>query len=134
MLNHLVKEAQELYTAANPTDPSCVEYDRILKIVEKLLQNKNYLEKGFDLRWHIYYLRAEYELALNDLDSLIKIDPFARNSFYNRGFLKNQLKDYKAALVDFEEANRLAIQAGDDDLIDAVEHYIIELKEGFSND
>lgn len=129
MSGKLLKEVHKLYQEANPLECNSAHYDKILKILEQLTQNEEYLETSLSLRWHIYYLRAKYDLALNDLNKLIELNPLNRSVFYNRGFLKQHCRDYATALLDFEEVIRLTLRWQDDDLIDAVEHHIIELKE-----
>ena len=43
-------------------------------------------------------------LALKFLDNAIKIEGSYRNSYYNRGCVKNKLGNYKSAIIDFNKA------------------------------
>jgi tetratricopeptide (TPR) repeat protein len=129
MFANLLKEVQELYQEIDFLTDNPSDYDVILGKLDELSQDKNYVESSLSLRWHIFYLKKDYSLSLADLDRLIKLNPMNRNAFYNRGTVQQHLKNYKKALKDFQNAMDLATKQQDDDLLDAVEHHIIELKE-----
>ena len=129
MLDSLLEEVHTLYQELDFLDKSPFVFDKILGKLDRLSQDKKYLEASLSLRWHIYYLKRENILALEDLNTLIKLKPSNRNMFYNRGFLKEHMKKYQEALKDFEKTIHLAKKYKDDELLDAVEHHIIALKE-----
>ena len=120
MSDKLLAQVQKIYQEADLLDGSATLYNKALELLEKLSQKEKYLERSLNLRWHIYYLRTQHDLALLDLDKLIKIDSLNRNAFYNRGVVKQHIKDYVAALTDFEQAMYLAIQYQDEDLIQII--------------
>lgn len=124
----LLKTGIELYNLGSPENPDCEEYSKALSIFDSLSSRGFENEQIYNLRWHIYYLRKEFDKALNDLDSAIEIDSEDRMAFYNRGFVYQRLNKRNKALNDFHTSVLLAKKVDDEDLIDAIEHYIKEVR------
>jgi tetratricopeptide (TPR) repeat protein len=124
----LFAQATKLYHSGDVTAPDCPEFDDVLELLAKSIEADENPARAYNLRWHIHYLRRDYAAAARDLDQAIAIEPGTRHAYYNRGVLRHHLGDYERALSDFYTAVKLAKASGDDDLVDAVEHHIYEIK------
>ena len=121
----LLNVGREFYNLGAPENPRCEEYTSALTIFNDLVSEGFMLEEVYNLRWHIYYLRKEFDNALNDLDSAIEIDSENRMAFYNRGCVFEYLEQRNKALDDFQVAKSLSKKVDDEHLLDAIEHHMI---------
>lgn len=128
MNKELFVRASQYYHSGNPLQPYCEEYEQSMALLTKAVQENVDPAKAYGLRWHIHFLRGNYGLALRDLDHAILLNGNSANTFYNRGYLNRHMKRYGAALADFKQAMSLAKIHGDNDLVDAAEHHVYELK------
>tara|TARA_R110000868_G_scaffold259361_9_gene517416 strand:- start:8117 stop:8569 length:453 start_codon:yes stop_codon:yes gene_type:complete len=124
----LLKTGIEFYNSGAPENPYCEEFTKALSIFKNLSSENDLKEEIYNFRWHIYYLRKEFDKALNDLDSAININSENRMAFYNRGFVCLRIGKTKEALDDFHSATSLAKKTDDEDLIDAIEHHLNDIK------
>lgn len=69
---------------------------------KELITSEDWLKLGdFD------YERGECQMAIQNLDMAIKIDPEYAEAFNNRGFIKKKLGQYSESLLDFDRAIEL---------------------------
>jgi len=75
--------------------------------------------------WRVksYYYLELYELALNDLNQTIALDPFA-NGYNFRGLIYIKLKLYQKAIVSFTKA----IEIDEERLSSSTEEWLLLLK------
>ncbi|MCR4287617.1 MAG: tetratricopeptide repeat protein, partial [Deltaproteobacteria bacterium] len=60
------------------------------------------------VRGVIYDLRNDYNRALKDYDTAVKLNPAFKDAYNNRGYLYYEAKDYGKAVEDFNRAGELA--------------------------
>ena len=60
--------------------------------------------KAYNFKGNIYRMRGELELAVIEYNKSISIDDTYAPSYFNRGLVKNEMGDYRAAIEDFTEA------------------------------
>lgn len=87
------------------------------------------VSSALQLRSHLQYLAGDHARAKRDLDEAIRLSPQAGGLYYDRGVLHHRSGAYYLALRDFCEAVFCAHAVGDDDLIDAAEHHVMEIFE-----
>jgi tetratricopeptide (TPR) repeat protein len=75
-----------------------------------------------DLIANAYYKLGQLELARDELDRLLLLDPYRTDAYLNRGILRQSLGDARGALEDFQEFMRRA--AGLD--LEYTDHRVIE--------
>ncbi len=63
--------------------------------------------KIFNNRGIAYYKLGQYEMAIQDYDDAILIDPQNAGTYYNRGFTYYDLGQYERAIQDYDEVIRL---------------------------
>jgi tetratricopeptide (TPR) repeat protein len=74
-------------------------FDKLMSF-RKSITDVNEKIKYFD---SIDMVKNEYEDALQDFDKAIELAPFDAVTFFDRGNLKIEMKDYKGAIMDFNK-------------------------------
>jgi tetratricopeptide (TPR) repeat protein len=64
-------------------------------------------------RSDLYSQNGQYSLAIEDLNSVIKLDPNAPQAYASRGALKKRLGDQKGSRGDYEQVQKLTYQDSD---------------------
>ncbi len=118
-------KAQRIYSECVQTG----NYEPSFDTLSALILKGDDVCRGLQLRSHLHYLAGNAGLAKSDLNEAISLAPSSAGLFYDRGSLHHHNNDYYLALRDFSDAVNLAHAVGDDDLIDAVEHHIIDILE-----
>lgn len=130
-----LKTAIELYQLGEPSMPGNSHYTECLSLLNTLLEEDPKLKRAYNLRWHIHYLRKRPELALSDMNNAVALDPENKIFRYNRGVILQHMGKFIEALTDFEKiTNPTSADPEDDDLFDAAEHHVFELKNKLSKD
>ena len=88
---------------------------------------------ALQLRANLHVLVGDRGRAIQDLDQAIRLSPEQRGLYHDRGSLHRADGESRLALADLCEAAVLAHEAGDDDLIDAVEHHVLAVLEEMRN-
>lgn len=133
MKNDRLKAAYDFYNAGDPATPEDQAFSKCLNLLNQCIEDGEQLEKAYNLRWHIHYLRKQPELALSDMNSAIALNPENKTFRYNRGVVLQHMGKLKEALADFEIIIDPAFADEEDDLFDAAEHHVIEIKNKLSN-
>ncbi|HBE32507.1 MAG TPA: peptidase C14, partial [Cyanobacteria bacterium UBA11368] len=58
-------------------------------------------------RGNAYYFKGEYDLAIEDLNEALKLNPNSAKAFYNRGVAYGNKGEYDRAIADFTAAINL---------------------------
>src|SRR3954451_10375530 len=70
-------------------------------------ENVKTLASAYNNRGDAYIAKGEYDLAINDFDQSIKLNPESARTFNNRGFAYKKKGEYDRAMQDFEEGIKL---------------------------
>ncbi|QDV87525.1 tetratricopeptide repeat protein [Planctomycetes bacterium TBK1r] len=62
------------------------------------------ISRAYSRRGGAYVLKGNYELAMTDFDTAIKLDHGNAHAHYNRGVLHSQLLEHKLAIQDYTSA------------------------------
>ena len=100
-VNDLLLKAQQLYNNGNPLEPYCTEYTEAMTLFEKTISIVLSRKEVYNLRWHIQFLRKDYDSTLNDLNVAIDLDPTYVSALYNRGYLNKHLGSVEDSRKDF---------------------------------
>ena len=119
------EKAQKIYSECVRSE----SYDRGFEELDRLIIEGVDTHRALQLRSHLHYLVGNKIQAKRDLDAAIELEPKSSGLYYDRGVLHHHTKEYYLALRDFCEAVNLAQATGDDNLIDAAEHYFIGILE-----
>jgi tetratricopeptide (TPR) repeat protein len=123
----------DTYPEASRAYHECVavrEYARGIEAIGALIDGKGVgVHQELSLRSSLHSLAGDHARALADLDRAIEMAPGHGALYHDRGELHRRNGAYRLALRDYSEAVLLAHAAGDDGLIDAVEHFFIAILE-----
>ena len=73
---------------------------------QKLLIFSNYVE-AYSFRADTYYVKGDFQLAIEDYSKAIDISPNNEEFYFWRGRSKYNLNDYENAIIDFDKAIEL---------------------------
>lgn len=83
----------------------------------------------YNYRGTSYFWLEDYQKALADYDRAIQLNPNLAIAYYNRGYVRLELKDKRGAMKDFEKGASLSKAEGDMDSYNAALELIQELKQ-----
>jgi tetratricopeptide (TPR) repeat protein len=124
-LNELQKKAHEIYQRSEFS----AGVEVAISGLSELLKENEDDTVILSLRSNLYSRVGKKIEAKYDLNKAIKANPSGRGLYYDRGVINQSLGQLCEALSDFCEAVNLAYAVGDEDLIDAAEHHVIEVFE-----
>ncbi len=94
-------------------EPSALDYDREIKILNDLIKRDSRNIDAFYNRAWLYASKEDLQQALKDYSRVIKIDDKYGEAYYNRGLVYVRMKKYNMALKDFNSAIKLDPRAFD---------------------
>jgi len=94
-------------------EPSALDYDREIKILNNLIKRDSRNIDAFYNRAWLYASKEYLQQALKDYTRVIKIDDKNGEAYYNRGLVYVRMKEYNMALKDFNSAIKLDHRAFD---------------------
>ncbi len=124
MLADTVAKVLNCYRAGDPGNPYCRQYETALAAAGQADQDGVATAELYNTIWHIRYLRGDYQEALEDLERALRLRPDLASAHYHRGLVYRRLGDAGKARNAFLQAQKLAVAASDDGLVDALEHYL----------
>jgi tetratricopeptide (TPR) repeat protein len=96
----------ELCNGADRTSPD-VQIDGCTSLIDSGKQTPQTLVIAYNNRGNAYMAKGEYDLAVQDYDQSIKLNPNYARAFNNRGVAYQKKSAYDLAIKDFDEAIRL---------------------------
>src|SRR3984885_2122000 len=94
-------------TSAEPQIAGCTA------LIKSNQQNPQILAIAYNNRGNAYTDKGEYELAIQDYDESIKLNPNYAKPFNNRGVAYQKKGDYDRAIKDFDAAINIDPKYGD---------------------
>lgn len=77
-------------------------------LIQSGRETNEIVEAAFYNRGNAYAQKAQYDLALQDYDQALRLNPNDEDVFYSRGFLYlDRLRDYDRAVQDYDQVLRL---------------------------
>jgi tetratricopeptide (TPR) repeat protein len=119
-----ITKALGAYQAGDPNQPQNTDYDRALAAAAQALDAGLANFALHNVTWHIRYLRQDYAGALEDLKRALALQPDAPQAHYHVGLVREHLGETELARGAFLRAQELAAAAGDEDLVDAIDHHL----------
>ena len=119
-----VSEALDLYSAGDPREPHNAEYDGVLRAADRAVSSGCATFLLYDVVWHVRFLRRDYDGALRDLQRALTLRPEAPSAYYHLGLVFESMGEAERARQSFLSAQVLAAAAGDEGMLDAIEHHI----------
>lgn len=102
----------EAYCVLGSTHAMIGKYDLSLESFNKSILIDSGFATAYSCRGALYYyFLNENEMALDDFNKAIKLDPKSYNQFYNRGIMYRLKGDYEKAISDYSKA--LSLQPND---------------------
>lgn len=82
---------------------SSSKYFDAINVINKMIEMQP-LAASYFQRSKIYGIQRKFKLAIQDMDKALELAPTDSFLYYNRGLLKQKIRDYRGAQYDFDTA------------------------------